>query len=70
MVSSYNFVKVLSCDLDNITFHLTSKNMHIFFNVVGESCTIRVWDISSEPKFLFAVEKGIECITDKVRTLL
>ena len=53
-----------------VTFHLTSKKCIYIFNVVGESCTIRVWDISSEPKFLFAVEKGIECITDKVRTLL
>ena len=37
-----------------------------FFRGDGESCTIRVWDIENEPKFLFAVEKGIECITDKV----
>ena len=36
-------------------------------NITGESCTIRVWDIEHEPKFLFAAEKGIECITDKIR---
>ena len=37
-----------------------------FFRSEGESCTIRVWDIENEPKFVYAVEKGIECITDKV----
>ena len=35
----------------------------------GESCTIRVWDIENEPKFLFKVEKGIECITDKISVI-
>ena len=43
------------------------KFKHTIFSFLGESCTIRVWDISGEPKFLFAVEKGIECITDKVQ---
>ena len=37
-----------------------------FFRSEGESCTIRVWDIEHEPRFVYAVEKGIECITDKV----
>ena len=37
-----------------------------FFRSDGESCTIRVWDIEATPKFVYAVEKGIECITDKV----
>ena len=37
-----------------------------FFRSEGESCTIRVWDIEHEPRFDYAVEKGIECITDKV----
>jgi hypothetical protein len=37
-----------------------------FFRSEGESCTIRVWDIENEPRFVYAVEKGIECITDKV----
>jgi len=37
-----------------------------FFRGEGESCTIRVWDISDEPKFLYQVDKGIECITDKI----
>ena len=37
-----------------------------FFRSEGESCTIRVWDIGDEPRFRYAVEKGIECITDKV----
>ena len=34
--------------------------------LAGESCTIRVWDIENEPRFLFETEKGIECITDKI----
>lgn len=37
-----------------------------FFRGEGESCTIRLWDIEDEPKFLYEVDKGIECITDKV----
>jgi len=37
-----------------------------FFRGEGESCTIRLWDIEDEPKFLYQVDKGIECITDKV----
>jgi len=37
-----------------------------FFRGEGESCTIRVWDIEDEPKFLYEVDKGIEAITDKV----
>jgi hypothetical protein len=37
-----------------------------FFRGDTESCTIRLWDIEDEPKFLYEVEKGIECITDKV----
>ncbi|XP_023331246.1 uncharacterized protein LOC111703520, partial [Eurytemora carolleeae] len=37
-----------------------------FFRGETESCTIRLWDIEDEPKFLYEVEKGIECITDKV----
>ena len=28
--------------------------------------TIRLWDIEDEPKFLYEVDKGIECITDKI----
>lgn len=37
-----------------------------FFRGQSESCTIRIWDIEDEPKFLYEVNKGIECITDKV----
>ena len=37
-----------------------------FFRSEGESCTIHVWDIEREPRFEYAVEKGIEFITDKV----
>ena len=37
-----------------------------FFRGEGESCTIRLWDIEDEPRFLYQVDKGIECITDKV----
>jgi len=37
-----------------------------FFRGEGESCTIRLWDIEDEPRFLYEVDKGIECITDKV----
>ena len=37
-----------------------------FFWGEGESFTIRLWDIEDEPKFLYEVDKGIECITDKV----
>jgi len=38
-----------------------------FFRGEGESCTIRVWDIGGdEPTFLYAVERGLESITDKV----
>jgi len=37
-----------------------------FFRSEGESCTIHVWDIEREPRFEYAVEKGIEYITDKV----
>jgi len=37
-----------------------------FFRSEGESCTIHVWDIEHEPRFDYAVEKGIEFITDKV----
>ena len=32
----------------------------------SESCTIRLWDIEDEPKFMYEVDKGIESITDKV----
>jgi len=37
-----------------------------FFRGEGESCTIRLWDIEDEPRFLYQVDKSIECITDKV----
>ena len=37
-----------------------------FFRREVESCTIRLWDIEDEPKFIYEVDKGIECITDKV----
>ena len=37
-----------------------------FMRSEGESCTIRVWDIENEPRLLYGVEKGFECITDKV----
>lgn len=37
-----------------------------FFRGEGESCIIRLWDISEEPKFVYSVDKGLECITDKV----
>ncbi len=37
-----------------------------FFRGDGESCTIRVWDIYEEPKFLYSVDRGLESITDKV----
>jgi len=37
-----------------------------FFRGEGESCTIRLWDIQDEPVFKYEVDKGIECITDKV----
>jgi len=39
---------------------------HFVRREAGESCTIRVWDIENEPRFLFETEKGIECITDKI----
>merc|ERR1712042_180142 len=37
-----------------------------FFRGDSESCIIRVWDIENEPKYLYEVDKGTECITDKV----
>jgi len=37
-----------------------------FFRGDTESCTIRLWDIEDEPKYLYETDKGIECITDKV----
>ncbi len=37
-----------------------------FFRGEGESCTIRVWDIAEEPRFLYSVDRGLESITDKV----
>jgi len=37
-----------------------------FFRGETESATIRVWDVEEDPKFLYEVDKGIECITDKV----
>jgi len=41
-----------------------------FFRGEGESCIIRVWDIGGEePRFLYAVERGLECITDKVSVI-
>lgn len=40
-----------------------------FFRGEGESCMIRLWDISEEPKFLYDVQKGLECITDKVSVI-
>jgi len=45
-------------DKELVVFH--------FFRSEGESCTIHVWDIEREPRFEYAVEKGIEFITDKV----
>ena len=50
-------------------FH-SNKILNIDHNGIyrseGESCTIHVWDIEREPRFEYAVEKGIEYITDKV----
>jgi len=37
-----------------------------FFRGEFESCTIRIWDIEDEPKFLYEIDKGTECVTDKV----
>jgi len=37
-----------------------------FLRKESESCTIRLWDIEDEPKFMYEVDKGIESITDKV----
>lgn len=36
-----------------------------FFRGEGESCTIRLWGIEDEHKFVYEMDKGIECITDK-----
>jgi len=45
-----------------VVFHFVRRD--------GETCTIRVWDIEGEcPKYLFSVEKGVECITDKISVI-
>lgn len=53
---------------DDIKIDWDDKQLVVFhfFRYEGESCTIRVWDIENEPRFVYAVEKGIEYITDKV----
>jgi len=37
-----------------------------FFRNEGETCTIQVWDIENEPRYEYAIDKGIDYITDKV----
>ena len=53
---------------DDLKIDWDEKHLVVFhfFRGEGESCTIRLWDISEEPQFLYSVDKGLECITDKV----
>ncbi len=53
---------------DDLKIDWDEKHLVVFhfFRGEGESCTILVWDISEEPKFLYSVDRGLESITDKV----
>jgi len=56
------------CDNDDLKIDWDEKYLVLFhfFRGDSESCTIRLWDIEDEPKYLYEADKGIECITDKV----
>ena len=54
---------------DNIKVTWDKKHMvlfHFFRRTWGESCTIRLWDIENEPKFLYQVDKGVDYISYRV----
>jgi len=53
---------------DDIKLDWDDKYLVVFHFLRGETetCTIRLWDIEKEPKFVYQVDKGAECITDKV----
>ena len=55
-------------DNDDLKYDWDDKHLVVFhfFRGETESCTIRLWDISEVPEFKYAVERGLECITDKV----
>ena len=61
-----NFPKL--SDNDDLKYDWDDKHLVVFhfFRGETESCTIRLWDISEVPQFKYAVERGLECITDKV----
>jgi hypothetical protein len=56
---------------DDLKIDWDEKHLVVFhfFRGEGESCVIRLWDISDEPRFVYDVDKGIECITDKVSVI-
>lgn len=56
---------------DDLKIDWDDKHLVVFhfFRGEGESCIIRLWDISEEPRFLYHVNKGLECITDKVSVI-
>ncbi len=61
-----NFPKLF--DNDDLKYDWDDKHLVVFhfFRGEGESTVIRLWDISGEPTFVYQVEKGLDCITDKV----
>jgi len=53
---------------DDLKLDWDEKYLVVFHLQRGdtESCTIRLWDIEDKPNFMYEVDKGRECITDKV----